>query len=300
MDVLAKDKLIPPALLGELRDASPLLVRPSRLREAFDTDGYVLLRSVLPVDDVHAARAEVFERLAAVDEISQPAVAGIATGRSRRAECEPDLGPFWKSVSEGQRLRAVTHGAALQRVAAALFDEPVVGHDFVYLRAAAVGRSLDLHYDYPFFCRLHDRLVTSWIPLGDVPVSDGPIYVVEGSNRFDDLLDDIVGQDAIADRSRKYAYESHPADLARSRGTRILTTDFRAGDALIFGMRTAHGSLDNRSTIGRTRLSCDLRYQPSRLPRDERFFGSDPRGVTGNGYADLNGAKPLTGTWITN
>ena len=203
-------------------------------------------------------------------------------------------------MSEGRALRHVTHGAALAGVASALFNVAVVGHDLVYLRAAAVGRSLDLHYDFPFFCRLHDRLVTSWIPLGDVPVSDGPIYVVEGSHRFDDLLAGIGGQDAIADRSRKFAFDWHPADLAAERGARVLVTDFKAGDVLIFGMRTAHGSLDNRSPVGRARLSCDLRWQPAHLPRDEAYFGPDPRGVTGTGYAGLNGAKPLTSSWVTN
>lgn len=298
--VMVKGRAIPGSLLGELRDGTASIHATDALRATLERDGYLLLRGVLPVAEVMAARREIFTRLVAMDEISDPAIEGIATGRSRRLELAPDPGAFWRSVSEGSALRQVTHGAALAGIVATLFGEAVVGHDLVYLRAAAVGRSLDLHFDFPFFCRLHDRLVTSWIPLGDVPISDGPIYVVEGSHRFDDLLAGIGAQDAIADRSRKYAFESHPADFAAARGARILVTDFRAGDVLVFGMRTAHGSLDNCSPIGRARLSCDLRWQPAHLPRDEAYFGPDPRGVTGTGYAGLNGAKPLTASWITN
>lgn len=297
---VAKGKAIQASTVGELPNSAALLTAPEQLRRRFDHDGFVFLRAALPVDRVAAARREVFQRLAAVDEIADPPEAGIATGRSQRAESAGDLGAFWQSVSEGPALRALTHGKELAGLAEALFGEPCIGHDFIYLRAAAVGRSLDLHYDFPFFCRLHDRLATSWIPLGDVPVTDGPIYVVEGSNRFEDLLGEVGQQDAIADRSRKYAYESHPADFAAARGARILTADFRAGDVLLFSMRTAHGSLDNCSPIGRARLSCDLRWQPASQPRDARYFGRSPAGLTGGGYKDLNGAKPLTASWITN
>jgi hypothetical protein len=291
----AKGQAIAAELVGELAETDAL--EGDAPRRIFAAGGYVLIRGALPRAAVAAAREEVFARLAAVDEIAPPAPLGIATGRSAR---RGDLGAFWKSVSEGQALRAVTHGAALRRVAEAILGEPAVPHDLVYLRAAAVGRSLDLHYDFPFFCRLHDRVVTTWIPLGEVPVGDGPIYVVEGSTGFTDLLADVTRQDALGDRSRKFAYEDDPGDFARRRGARLLTADFRPGDVLVFGMRTAHGSLDNCSPIGRTRLSCDLRFQPARLPRDPAFFGDDPRGVTGGGYADLNGAKPLTASWKTN
>jgi hypothetical protein len=45
------------------------------------------------------------------------------------------------------------------------------------------------------------------------------------------------------------------------------------------------------------RISCDLRWQPAALPIDERYFGPDPTGTTGAGYAELNGAKPLDQPW---
>jgi len=44
-------------------------------------------------------------------------------------------------------------------------------------------------------------------------------------------------------------------------------------------------------------VSCDVRWQPARLPMDERYAGPNPGGTTGAGYGELNGAKPLNVDW---
>ena len=105
------------------------------------------------------------------------------------------------------------------------------------------------------------------------------------------------GFDVATDSSRRAELGSDAITFAGQRGTRLLTRDFEPGDLALFGMYTAHGSLDNHSAIGRVRLSCDVRWQPVSMPADERYFGDDPRGTTGAGYAELNGAKPLTHEW---
>jgi hypothetical protein len=234
-----------------------------------------------------------------VDEIAYPAIEGIVTGRSRRLEVVPDPGLFWKSVSEGVALRRVTHGPAVTQLMTTVFGEPVVGHDLVYLRVAAPGQALDVHYDCPFFTRKTNRILSIWIPLGDVPVADGPLLVIEGSHQFEDLIQEMSAIDQEIPSAQKMSYDQSAISFAMQRKTRILTTDFGVGDVIIFSMLMAHGSLDNRSAIGRARLSCDLRYQPETAPKDERFFGPDPVGLSGDGYAGLNGAKPLTASWQT-
>ena len=49
---------------------------------------------------------------------------------------------------------------------------------------------------------------------------------------------------------------------------------FNAGDVLIFGMWTMHGSVNN--TTDRWRLSSDTRFQPASEPVDERWVGENP------------------------
>jgi hypothetical protein len=288
---------LPDARVSELRDSSAAAAEGAELSRRLAADGYVFLRGALDVGEVEAARVEVFERLVGVGEIRPPAVEGIATGESRRAETVGDLGAFWRSVSQGPALRRVTHGPVLGSVLARIVGEPVRAHDYMFLRAAPLGRTTGLHFDYPFFTRATERICTTWVPLGDVPATDGPLVIVEGSHRFTDLHDAIRGFDVVYDTSRKAQLATDFAEFAESRDCRILTADFRAGDICVFGMFTLHGSLDNHSPVGRVRLSCDVRYQPATEPIDPRYFGPNPGGTTGAGYGELNGAKPLTQAW---
>lgn len=292
-----KGRAVPQALLGELRDSAPLRADPPALRARFAEDGYLFVKGALDADAVRAARREVFERLHAVGEVTTPPEAGIFTGTSRRDALEPDRGRFWRSVSTGQRLRAVSHAGPVAELMAAVFGEPARPQDYLFLRAGVRGRATDLHFDYPFFARIHDRVCTVWTPLGDVPASDGPLVVVEGSHRYSDLIEPMLGHDVSSQPERRAAFGADAIDFALERGTRLLTRDFEAGDAIVFGMYLAHGSLDNHSPIDRVRLSCDVRWQPASLPVDPRYVGDDPPGTTGAGYAELNGAKPLTQDW---
>jgi len=292
-----KGRAVSSTLIIEMTDSAALMNDPPALRSRLQDDGYLFLKGVLPRAAVLAARREVFERLVQVGEVRAPAEAGIATGGSRRAEEATDLGGFWKSVSEGAGLRAMSHGGAMTRIMDTIFGEAPRPQDYMFLRAAVPGRATGLHFDYPFFTRAHDRVVTVWTPIGAVPVSDGPLVVVENSHRYRDLIDPMIGFDIAKDSTRKADFGSDAISFAEQRGTRLLTQNFDAGDIALFGMYTAHGSLDNCSPVGRVRLSCDVRWQPQSLPIDERYFGDDPRGTTGVGYGELNGAKPLTQEW---
>jgi hypothetical protein len=286
---------VPEDLVGELADSARLLDDPAALRRRLAEDGYLFLRGVLDRDAVMDARREVLARLAAVDEI----VPGgdVFTGCSARKAREPDLGRFWRSVSEGPALRAATHGRDISRVMEIVAGEAPRAQDFLFLRVGVPGRATGLHFDYPFFTRMHDQVWTVWTSMGDTPVSRGPLMVVENSHRFSDLVESVVGFDVVRDTSRKAAFADNAIDFARARGTRLLTADFRAGDVILFGMYLLHGSLDHSDPGGTVRVSTDLRWQPARLPADPRYFGAEPTGTTGAGYGELNGAKPLDVDW---
>ena len=297
-----QDRPVPAQRLGPLREYDGDFLDQQHLAETVARQGYVLLRSVLDRESVLSAREEVFQKLAEVGEIEQPAIAGISSRSSQRAEQEPDLGAFWTGVSEGPALRAVTHGETVRDLLSAVMGGPSRPHDLMYLRPMAPGPGTRLHYDLPFFAGYSRSIHTAWIPLGDVPIEDGPLVVVENSNTFSDLLEPIQQVDYQSDRSNEtvqaaaYAKQNeiHPVDLAEARNVRLLTTEFQAGDLLVFNMLTLHGSLDNRSSVERVRLSCDVRYQPAEDPHDDpRYFGLRPTGSKGGGYGDMRGAQPL-------
>ncbi len=303
LDGRTQQHVVSPEMLAPLVDATSHLSEPVRLRQAFADEGYVLLRDVLDHDEVNAARREVFDRLAEVEEIRSPTELGIATGTSRRCEIAGDLGSYWKSVSEGPALRRVTHGPRLQDLAARIFDEPARPHDYLFLRPAPIGNATNLHYDFPFFAGGASRIVTCWIPLGEIPVCDGPLVVVEHSHRFTDLIEPILAaQLGSFEAAQEAAYQSNATDtleFTHSRHTRLLTTHFQPGDLIIFGGFTMHGSLDNHSPRNRVRLSVDVRYQPAAEPAtDPRFFGPNPIGAKGGSYGEQKAAQPLGTPWV--
>ena len=293
---IAQGRPVPEETLGALCDSSALH-DDWLLRERFQDEGYLFLRGVVPRETILAAREEVFRRLADVGEIKTPPIEGIATGTSRRKELQADLGAFWQSVCEGPALRRATHGEEIRALMGRLFDEPARPHDYMFLRPGVVGRSTHLHYDFPFFARGSDQVATVWLALGDVPVEEGPLMVLEGSNRFDDLIEPARRIDYESSYSPKVQMTDDTVAFARGRESRLLTADFGPGDLVVFSMCTMHGTLDNHSPLGRVRLSCDVRWQPAADPIDERYVGPNPRGTTGAGYAELNGAKPLTEPW---
>ena len=296
-DGRAFGRAVPAAMIGELTDSAALLTTPERLRSRLAGDGYLLLRGVLDVGEVLAARQAVFARLAEAGEIAEPAIDGIATGTSRRAELADNLGTFWRSVVDQPQLRLVTNGPRLGLVMETVLGAPVRAMDYIFLRAAPPGRATGLHYDFPFFTRSTPQVYTVWLPLGPVPVTDGPIALVEGSCGFADILEGLRDFDVAVDTTRRAEISHDPVGFAETRGCHLLTTDFAAGDMLLFGMHMLHGALDNNSPIGRTRLSCDVRYQPATEPLDRRYFGTNPGGTFGGGYGELNGAKPLNEPW---
>ena len=283
---------VPAAVMGPLREVPDWRAQLDQLPQHLARDGYVLLRGALPRADVLAARHAVLQQLASVGEIAEPAQAALATGRSQRAALHPDLGAFWRQVCESPALRRLTHGPALAELSAAVLGCATVPFDFLWLRTMTQGRASPLHFDHVYMNRGSQRVVTAWVPLGDVPLRAGPLVVVEGSNRFEDVIARYRGVDVDRD-SLPGSFPEDAIAFAQSRQTRLLTTAFQAGDVMLFDMFTLHGSCDNRLAGGQVRLSCDVRWQAAADARDERWFGHPPPGHGGLSYGGLNGARPL-------
>ena len=288
---------VPAGRLGRLVEVADWQRQRELLPSLLQRDGYVLLRGALGREAVMQARREVLEQLAAVGEVAEPVDAAVATGTSQRAALHPDLNAFWRSVCESPLLRAVTHGPALADVSAALLGGATKPFDFLWLRTMLEGRASPLHFDHVYMNRGSSHLVSAWIPLGDVPVIAGPLVIVEGSNRFEDLAARYRGVDVDRD-GLPGSFPQDAVAFAADRGARLLTSDFLAGDVILFDMFTLHGSCDNRMGGGRVRLSCDVRWQLAADAQDDRWFGTPPKGHGDLSYGGLNGAKPLGEPYI--
>ncbi|RUS71725.1 hypothetical protein EGW08_020507 [Elysia chlorotica] len=140
-------------------------------------------------------------------------------------------------------------------------------------RAVAGGGFTGAHVDRVYMSRGSPDLLTLWTPLGDLPIEMGVLAVSEGSHRlpgFETFQATYGNMDAekVGLKGTGWFTED-PSEITRKFGGSWKTADFRAGDALIFNLRTVHMSTTNTTRFAR--VSCDTRWQPASHDMDARF-----------------------------
>jgi ectoine hydroxylase-related dioxygenase (phytanoyl-CoA dioxygenase family) len=262
-----------------LRESNDVVGEPDALRARVEEDGYLFLRAAIGRDVVLAARRELLEKLASVDEVdtSRPLMDAVVSGRTSRHKAES----FGEQFRTGPALRDLVDDRAVSALYETMFGEGVRRLDFIWVRSVLSGNATGCHYDWVYMGRGSRRLHTSWIPIGDVPYEDGALMVLENSHRIEELVGTYGRLDVDGDEPNPYAggwFSKNWVEVRERFGGRWLTASdggFRAGDMLVLGVFTLHCSLDNRSE-GRIRLSSDTRYQPASEPADERWIGERP------------------------
>jgi hypothetical protein len=274
---------------GELRDSSYLAGNGQALNIRMQEDGYLFLRGFFRREDVMAAREVMVNQLGA-EGLLQPGtdpMEGILK-TERGDKFRPDL------IETNQPLNRLLYRGIIMDFYREFFGESVRHYDFTWLRTVGPGKGTNPHCDMVYMGRgTREKLLTAWVPLGDVSLSLGGLMILEGSHRQHDLLRPYLERDVDTyctngshaqeiEAGRKQwewdgALSKDPVTLREKLGGRWLTSEFAAGDLLTFTMYTVHASLDNHSS-NRIRISSDSRYQPASLPADERWIGEKPIG----------------------
>jgi ectoine hydroxylase-related dioxygenase (phytanoyl-CoA dioxygenase family) len=263
-----------PRRLGRLQPV-PTAERDDReaLRARLDRDGYLFLPGFFDPEMVLRFRAHYFAALApsGLTRAGSDPVEGAAADPA-----DLDRATFrhilFKQVVPGAEYEALCRDPGL-----VAFYQWFLGTDELHLHRrkiirhvgpgeAGVGAATQAHYDLVYLREGTDRVVSSWIPLGDCPIERGPLIYLEGSHHK------VREQEAAGTLKRPAA--SLTADLpalADEYDARWLVADFAAGDLLVHNAHIVHASLDNRDPAGRFRLSTDIRYQPAAEPVDQRW-----------------------------
>jgi phytanoyl-CoA dioxygenase PhyH len=268
------------AEFGGLVDSSGLLGDIDRAREQMMQEGYLLLRGFLSRETVLAAREEILFKFAIVgeiDSINHPLMDGVLSDESYIVSVNAIA--FTESLRRGVAYTNVVLSPRLLDFFSAFLGGPACSFDFRWPRFMRLGESTGIHCDGPYITRGTRNVWSAWIPLGDVPLSDGPIMLLEHSHLNEQLRQSYGMRDA--DLEKMGWLSTDPVELRRQLGGRWLSTDFQAGDVLLFGPDLVHASLENRSPQGHCRLSSDTRYQLASDPLDERYNGpntSNPHG----------------------
>jgi hypothetical protein len=259
-----------PRIAEELRDSSALLGDTRALRERLADDGYLLLRGFHPRDAVLRARAAILDFVAAAG--AQAAGAAREDGVAAASAAPPNM-KGRREVTHHPAVQPILEGPAVTDLFARLFDGPARSFDYKWLRATPPGEYTGVHADSVYMGRGSARLMTCWIPFGEVGPEMGAITLCVGSHRSPDFAR--VRETYGRSDNHRDGYGGwltlEPLELSERYGARWATTTFAPGDVLIFGMLMLHASFTN--VTDRHRLSCDVRLQPADEPIDERWVG---------------------------
>lgn len=277
--------------LGELRDSTALRGDAEALRARFAADQYLLLRGFHPRETVAAARRRLCENLAENGQLD-PA-ADLMAAKAAPGASGQFLGGR-KAVSHTPELLAVVRSDALMGFYSDFFGAPSLTFDYKWIRAVGPGANTGAHYDVVYMGRGTRNLITCWTPLGDIDYTGGPLAVWEGSQHLERLKATYGEMDVDRDNVAGH-FSGDPLELVERYGGRWLTTEFRMGDILMFGMFLMHGSLNN-GTDG-FRLSCDTRYQRADEPVDERWVGENPKAHYAWGHSPAKSMEQARAEW---
>jgi ectoine hydroxylase-related dioxygenase (phytanoyl-CoA dioxygenase family) len=262
-----------PRRMGWLRESSPdepFEVLTARFRQ----DGYLFLKGFLDRAAVLDQRRRAFSHLnlAGLLEMGTDPVLGIA------AEVPADRGDVNRRLMEYVRSAAFESFCMSPRLWQ-FMDRFVDGPSYLHKRKLLrhtlprQAASTPAHYDLIYLRGGTDRLVTAWIPVGDVPLEMGGLVYLEGSHAVGVAMEAqfTKANATLSAEERISAFNKNMTEggwvskdlpgMAEKFDTRWLVANYQAGDVVLHSPFTIHAATLNESRDGVIRLSTDIRYQ---------------------------------------
>ena len=282
---------------GELRRSDDLLTDFAALRQRFDEDGYLFIPGFFARADILEARRHFTQKLAeqGLLDPAYPAIEAVKkTGADMSFLADPRPAvEFMNSLAKpNAAMQRLLYSGKIIGLFEGFFGESIRHFDFTWVRTMGKGFGTDPHCDNVYMGRGSSRLCSLWVPYGDISYDIGGLMVLEGSHRQAERLKNYLNRDVdnycenrpegpkikAGEIPWKWGgvLSNNPYSLREHLGGRWLSTEYRMGDLLIFGMRTVHASLDNQTHF--FRFSTDTRYQPASEPIDDRWIGENPIG----------------------
>jgi hypothetical protein len=260
------------------REIQSFEVTESYLRHELSSNGYALIRGLLPQQAVGSVLGDVTRLLSDAgwllpdsDPMERMADASAACG-----DPDPVFKRVYQEVFNLESLHALPHAPTLQRVMKMLVGDQLLIHP------KPIGRlifpqcerlTVHAHQDYEFMGG-DPEFFTVWIPLHDCPAEEGSLRILEGSQRF-----------GIQHHERENLHVPEiPVDTAV--GSEWVGGRINAGDVLIFHSLTVHAASANLSN--HLRISLDCRFQDARrvLNPANLVFGGESGKSWEKTYAD--------------
>lgn len=234
--------------------SNDLLGDREALRRRLDSDGYLYFSRLLDRDKVLRLRRKMLVALRDVGWIDPESLLmrGRAGVRPVR-EGSPEFLTAYDAVQKLEELHTLAHDDTLVATMRDVLGDTAFPHPLKIARLIFPDNyeiSTPPHQDYPNN-QGTPNLTATWIPVGDLPSIMGGIAILRGSHRWGVLP--LTTHLGAGNRCAVL-----PPDLLEE--CRWVTTEFEAGDVLVFPSRTVHAARHNASELY-LRLSVDFRYQ---------------------------------------
>jgi hypothetical protein len=228
----------------ELADSLALRSDQTALRRRLADEGYLFFRGLLRAADVQAAYDSVHAELSVGGWTSGD---GHPAGPQRALTVrDPLADPSFRAALSSRGLNRLAYLPPLRGLIRLILGTGAFCYPAKVLRAVypesptRVTRDRYIHQDFAV-SGVQDML-TTWLPLMDIPVQLGGLAVLPRSHR----------------------QPPRPPQLLRPDEHSWATTDFRPGDVLLFHCLTSHAALPNHES--RLRISADFRWQAADQP----------------------------------
>jgi Phytanoyl-CoA dioxygenase (PhyH) len=228
----------------ELADSIALQANPAALRQRLADDGYLFFRGLLRAADVNVARDSVRTELSLGGWTNGD---GRPVGAQRAVTVRDALAdPSFRAALASRALNRLAYlpplrGLIRQILGAGAFSYPAKVLRVVYPEPPyQITKGRYIHQDLAV-SGVQDML-TTWLPLMDIPPQLGGLAVLPGSHLGPPLRPTLLRPDEPG----------------------WATTDYRPGDVLLFHCLTSHAALPNHTD--QLRISADFRWQAADQP----------------------------------
>ncbi|KAI5918443.1 hypothetical protein F4810DRAFT_691921 [Camillea tinctor] len=302
--LFVNDGLLNPQQVGGLRASYPNEPLED-LKQRYQDEGYLFLKSVLPREDVLKAR-EAYFKLLEPSGVLAPGTApvhGIFDGRNDKLDF-PGIGAG-STDANGRPRGGLFVDLAMQAHTEPWYKEFCQNPSLISFIAKFTGwgdktlslrrtllrnntpgnKAIGVHYDQIFLRHGDDTSVTAWVPMGDISLDGGGLIYLENGHALGREIEDgfyVRAREAgLSEDEAKNAFNKNmmsgglladgPKGFAEAYGKRWLVTEFEAGDAVLHTPYTIHASTINKNASNVIRLGTDLRFVDSSKPYDVRW-----------------------------
>jgi hypothetical protein len=223
----------------ELADSVALQADQQALRRRLAMDGYLFLRGLLPPADVRAAYDAVYAELSLggwIDRDGRPA------GKLRAVNVRDALADHsFRAAVVSRGLNRLPYLPPLRNLIRLILGTGAFSYPVKVLRTvypeepSQITRGRYIHQD--FVTSGVQDMLTTWLPLMDIPAQLGGLAVLPGSQLGPPLRPRLLHADEPG----------------------WATTNYRPGDVLVFHCLTSHAALPNHAD--QLRISADFRWQ---------------------------------------